>query len=541
MTSETQDVPVVIVGGGLAGLTAACLLRLFEVPCVLLEKHQASSLHPRAVGFTTRTMEIFDVIGIVNDVPQTTADFRLRRMQVESLAGKWTGELGQKHGAAQPQRAQFSPFLGAAIAQDKLEPLLRKRAQELGCDIRFKHRVLSFKVPDSDDEQVHITVSDQTGAEYTLLAAYVLAADGHRSDTRTALKIPMHGRGYLKSIHSVLFNAPSLDVYLDKGFHQFAIDNPAKHLKAFLTTYNDSRWVLMFQDEKERDASELDEAIVQASGVPDLQYNIVTTGKWELKAQIADTFSYPPGNNSRIFLLGDAAHTLPPTRGGYGANTGIGDAHNIAWKLASVLHGRSKPELLASYDAERRPTAMLRHNQTFAGPDYTQYRKEGEDYGPVWDALAVELGQVYDSAIVIGGHKSDTQGLVLRPEESKGAPGVRAPHLWLLKNGKRESSLTLFGKGWTLITANPAWNEVANSVSKRCSLPVTVICPDGDSMKEELEGALSEQFGLIEGAASLVRPDGVVAWRSKNWSSHEKAQDALDKALSTAACLRANL
>src|SRR3954451_23229052 len=100
---------------------------------------------------------------------------------------------------------------------------------------------------------------------------------------------------------------------------------------------------------------------------------VITTGRWVLSALIADRFS-----SGRVFLAGDAAHTLPPARGGYGANTGIEDAHNLAWKLAAVLEGKSRPELLESYDAERRPIAWLRHDQIFARQDYAAMATEAE-------------------------------------------------------------------------------------------------------------------------------------------------------------------
>src|SRR5262249_48332962 len=155
------------------------------------------------------------------------------------------------------------------------------------------------------------------------------------------------GRGHMRTLRSVLFRAP-LEDYLQKGVSQFEIDQP--DLKAFLTTYGDGRWVLMFSDDKERDEQTLRALVNQAIGRSGLQVELITTGRWELSALIADRFA-----ENRVFLAGDAAHTLPPNRGGFGANTGIEDAHNLAWKLAAVLSGESTPRLLDTYDAERRP------------------------------------------------------------------------------------------------------------------------------------------------------------------------------------------
>ena len=112
----------------------------------------------------------------------------------------------------------------------------------------------------------------------------------------------------------------------------------------------------MLTDDVERDEEQRKNAIQKATGHPDLEFKIITTGRWELKGAVANTFQ-----SGRVFLAGDVAHSLPPTRGGYGVNTGIHDAHNLAWKLASVINGRSSPKLLDSYSTERHEVAWLRH------------------------------------------------------------------------------------------------------------------------------------------------------------------------------------
>lgn len=124
----------------------------------------------------------------------------------------------------------------------------------------------------------------------------------------------------------------------------------------------------MFKDAVDRDEPTLRAAIYQAVGRLDFPLEILTTGRWELTALVADTIQ-----SRLIFLAGDIAHTLPPNRGGYGANTGIHDVHNLAWNLAAVLSGNSSPELLNTYDAERRPVAPLRHDQIFVRADYKEH------------------------------------------------------------------------------------------------------------------------------------------------------------------------
>jgi putative polyketide hydroxylase len=142
-----------------------------------------------------------------------------------------------------------------------------------------------------------------------------------------------------------------------------------------------------------------------------------------LSALIADRFS-----SGRVFLAGDAAHTLPPARGGYGANTGIEDAHNLAWKIGAVLSGASAPELLDTYDAERRPIAWLRHGQIFARPDYAQFARSADKDVRLIDDDAMELGQLYRSSAVIGA--GEDLPPALPPDQWVGQPGTRAPHVW---------------------------------------------------------------------------------------------------------------
>ncbi len=286
--------------------------------------------------------------------------FRLRRCKVESLAGKWfdaTDWTPRKPDAPPASEAkEYSPHSGAAIAQDRLEPLLRARAIALGADLRLGSKLVRFE---QDPEGVTAWLREKaSGREYTIRAAYMIAADGGGSEVRQALGIGRTGPGHLQTMRSVLFRAP-LEQYLAKGISQFEIEQP--DLKAFLTTYGDGRWVLMFIDDLERDEATLLSAIQQAIGRSDLPIEIITTGRWELSALITDRFA-----DGRGFSRATPRTRSPPTRGGFGANTGIQDAHNLAWKLSSVLAGRSTPKLLDSYHAERHPVAWQRLEQTFA-------------------------------------------------------------------------------------------------------------------------------------------------------------------------------
>jgi hypothetical protein len=221
----------------------------------------------------------------------------------------------------------------------------------------------------------------------------------------------------------------------------------------------------------------------------------------------------------RIFLAGDAAHVMPPN-GGFGGNTGIQDAHNLAWKLALVLRGEASPALLSTYDAERRPVGAFTTEQA-----YSRYVTRTAPYlgtegiQPVAPDLNVELGYRYDSAAVC--HEGGAGPLHENPRDSRARPGTRAPHVWLRQDGARRSTLDLFGRRFVVLAGPDAgsWCDSARAVAARAGLPVDIHRvgaglenPDRDFL--ESYGFLDAHGPAARGAV-LVRPDGFVGWRSK--------------------------
>ena len=510
--------PVLIVGGSLVGLSAAAFLAWKNVPVILVEKHRGSSLHPRAVGYTTRTIELFRSIGIEDKLPKNQKHFQLRRAKVKSLAGELIEETEWTPGKKKESvfsDTDYSPVQAVAIAQDGLEPILRTRALELGADLRLGTEMISFH---QNDEAVTAVVKERdSGKEYTINASYMIAADGSESPVREALRIARKGRGLMNVVRSVLFRA-SLDEYLESGISQFEIEQP--NLKAFLTTYRDGRWVLMFTDDVDRNEEETMTAIRQAIGRADIPVEIITKGRWDLSALITDQFK-----DGRIFLAGDSAHTLPPTRGGFGANTGIHDVHNLAWKLAAVTQKASGPELLFTYQQERWPVAWNRYQQTFIRPDYAKFAKQEDLQGvKIFDDIGMELGQLYRSAAVIGA--GEDLPLVKRPDEWNGQPGTRALHVWLNKNGERISSHDLFQKDWVLITENKNWCSTFQKVTQKTQVKGTCVLLGEDIVPEIIED-FRRTYGIGPTGASLIRPDGYVACRWEDIpAAHEQIFEA---------------
>ncbi|PYH88108.1 FAD-binding monooxygenase [Aspergillus ellipticus CBS 707.79] len=307
MTLANQP-PVLIIGGSLVGLTASLALTTAGIPNITFEKHAQISAHPRAMGFTPRTMEYYRSLGIADQIPQAPADFTLLRARRSAQS--------PTNPQTPPAKPTFSSLRGAAIPQDALETILSTTALSRGADIRRGWTVLTFTQTPTG---VTITVLPPCSKTPTAITgSYLLAADGHRSTIRGQLATPLSGIGHMQTMRSVLFRADLSPLTSD--ITQFEIDQPESNsLHAFLTTYNDHRWVLMFYDDIHRSEPDLRSAINLAIGRDDIPVHIITTGRWDLTARIAERF-----HHGRVFLLGDAAHTLPPNRGGYGRSWGEG-------------------------------------------------------------------------------------------------------------------------------------------------------------------------------------------------------------------------
>ncbi|KAB8068835.1 FAD binding domain-containing protein [Aspergillus leporis] len=525
MGSLEERVPVVIVGAGLAGLTMATALGTYQIPAVLIERRETTLHHPRADGFTPRTVEILRALGFSEDlVPEHAPGFQLRRARVESLTGKWFEELAwtqtENKEAVEPTSTETkypsSPYAGARTPQDVLEPILLQRVEELGIKVKRHHEFVSLE---QDHDGVTVMIKGPTGATSTLRTEYLIAADGHRSRVRECLGIGRKGHGVVNSVKSVLFRAPALAPYLEKGVTQFTIDQ--LDLKAFLIAYQDGRLVLHLPNNREYDAELLRSLVQQAVGSHEMDLEILGTSQWDLSALIADRF-----RDGRVYLIGDAAHSLPPNRGGYGANTGIADAHNLAWKLASVVKGVSDPLLLETYEEERVPIAWQRHDQIFARSDFKtlQEQRGGDGVHPhqiTLDDEAVEFGQLYCSQ----GIPEQEAGLPVarRPDEWAGQPGTRAPHVWIQKQGINISTLSLFQGAWVVLSEDHQWGDIVARFF-------------GVEQEDDVFPKFGDMFGIATGGCSLVRPDGYIAWRTKGIC--EKPVEALTLALKIASSLK---
>jgi hypothetical protein len=301
-----------------------------------------------------------------------------------------------------------------------------------------------------------------------------------------------------RALSVVYVNSPEL-----LGFFRFSLAGDSGFLAVFSTTEPDGS----------RDthvAEDLDPvrcvALVRAAlGRDDIEVEVDSVQRWTAAARHAARF-----RDRRIFLVGDAAHEMPPT-GGFGGNTGVADAHDLAWKLALVTRGLAGDGLLDTYDAERRPVCDLIVEQA-----YTRYvlrvdpSLSREGMAPPMDDASIELGPVYRSAAVLA-DEPDDGALLVDPRLPGGRPGTRAPHVPVTVDGRPGSVLDLAGPELVLLTGGKGdrWAEAAVAAG----LATRTVSAAGPVV--DVEGRFAEAFGIEDDGAVVVRPDGVVAWRAR--------------------------
>ncbi|MEV7403482.1 FAD-dependent monooxygenase [Streptomyces sp. NPDC091267] len=515
-------VPVLIVGGSLVGLSTSLFLGRLGVEHLLVEKHAATSTHPRGRGNNVRTMEVFRKAGIEPQIRAAASVLAENHgiLQAGSLTGddqEWLFKEIDPGGAL----ARFSPTGWCLCSQNDLEPVLLDRARQQGGDLRFSTEMMSF---DPDDSGVSAVLKNRETGEHTSVRAdYLVAADGPRSPVREQLRIGRSGAGDLFHNVSITFRSRRLaDVLGDRRFIVCYLTAPEAD-GALLPVDNVENWVFHAPWQPDRGETLEDftdercaEHIRKAVGAADIDVEITGKAPWHAAERVADRYS-----RGRVFLAGDSAHEMSPT-GAFGSNTGIQDAHNLAWKLATVLRGEAGPGLLDTYEAERLPVARATSERASARsgehshPGYAPPPTVGG--GKRGGMLNVALGYRYVDGAVLG--VDPEQQVVPQGMQLTGEPGSRAPHLWVRRAGERISTLDLYERSFVLLTdgADVAWRRAAARVGDRLAVRLDAFGigtgPGGD-LEPEAGADWAEAHGTSTEGAVLVRPDGFVAWRSQ--------------------------
>ncbi|MFF8612325.1 FAD-dependent oxidoreductase [Streptomyces sp. NPDC015350] len=512
-------VPVLIVGGSLVGLSTSLFLGRLGIEHLLVEKHRSTSTHPRGRGNNVRTMEVFRTAGAEAGIRRAASVLADNHgiLQAGSLTGddqEWLFREIDPGGGI----ARFSPTGWCLCSQNDLEPVLVELARKQGGDLRFSTEMQSF---DQDPSGVDAALKNrETGEHISVRADYLVAADGPRSPIREQLRIDRTGPGDLFHNVSITFRSRQLaDVLGDRRFIVCYLTNPAAD-GALLPVDNKKDWVFHapwqpqlgetledFTDER------CAEHIRTAVGAPGIDIEITGKAPWHAAERVAERYS-----SGRVFLAGDSAHEMSPT-GAFGSNTGIQDAHNLAWKLAAVLRGEAGPGLLDTYGAERLPVARATSSRASARssehshPGYSA--APGVGGGKQGGMLAVALGYRYVRGAVLGVDPQDP--VVPQGMQLDGRPGSRAPHLWVRQGGDRKSTLDLYERTLVLLTdgTDTVWRRAAARAARRLSVRLQVYGIGPGAELEPEDGAdWTAAHGTTAQGAVLVRPDGFVAWRS---------------------------
>ncbi|MGH3595146.1 MAG: FAD-dependent monooxygenase [Mycobacterium sp.] len=508
---------MLIVGAGAGGLATSTLLAKHGARSLLVDKRREVFIYPKARNLSFRSLEILRGLGLADEVHAVAE--RVSDMMRKSTLNSAEEEAAFDFEAVFAGMDKLSPEASAQYCpQSRLEPMLVAETRRHGNEVRYGTELSSFE---QDDTGVTAVVRDAAwGKSETVRAEYLVAADGVHSRIRESLGITSSGYGAVPIfVVFVYFRAPwrqfvphlgDGDAVQVKNADVDGIFLVAQgDLGMFATTYFPDQGETAAQFTPQRCCEMLTKAIGEQIDV-----EIIEVAAWQPYEQVADQFQC-----GRVVLVGDAAHAMPPFKAG-GANTAIQSAHNLAWKLAAVLHGTAAPTLLATYHTERHPVGRFNARQSLTGPalgflrlDDNRPQLPPDEEAPMF---ALMVGYQYRSAAVVTGESApvDPDAVSLVPE-LRGQPGTRAPHVWVQHDGKRISTLDLLGPGFTLVTGDGAgWCDAAASVSAALDVPITVrrIGPDGDAV--DIDGAWAHVTGLAPGGALLVRPDDFVGWRA---------------------------
>jgi 2-polyprenyl-6-methoxyphenol hydroxylase-like FAD-dependent oxidoreductase len=542
--------PVLIVGGGPVGMALGLLLDRFGIDHVIVEREPTTTKHPKARGITGRTMEMLRLWGIEDRV---RAGGLRAEVGAEAASLAWAqvyceSGVGRMIGATNPEPTVNSPSPKCCVAQNVVEEAL----DDVVKAARHTTFLRETELVDFENgaDGVKATVRDlRTGAPRTVRARFMAACDGSDSRVREMTGVEVVGAGYLHNMASYYYRADL--AYLPHAGRYLSLwiipqDRGVPFGPILATGPSADRWLFVhYMTEGEAPLTE--EALISVVrahwGVPDLEVELIDMMRWRMQAVLASTF-----RERSVFLVGDAAHAIPPT-GGLGLNTGVQDAHNLAWKLALVLRGQAEDAVLDTYSTERQPYAgaviqwaienrerQLRASAAAARrhEDPAEWRAALRDVDRSLQSEGLAMGWIYPEGALVpdGAEPGELDPGLYRPTDQTGA---RFPHMWL-DAGRRRSTIDWFDTDFVLVTGSDAqeWRRVGERVAGEGTMPLAV-------------RSLPWMAGHItfeSDEAVLVRPDGHVAWRSgpvPDAEKHRALSGAMSSILRPAAAHSAHL
>lgn len=518
--SETE---VLIVGAGPVGLTLAIDLGQRGVRCTVVERNQAPGRLPKMERCNARTMEMYRRLGIAEQIRDAgyPRDEPMDVFIVTSLseppllhrAYPSVGELQAQGRRRNDGGAPLEPY--HLISQYTLEPLLKAVAERtLNVTVRFGCELTEFA---QDEEGVSASVVDSQDGAQEIRARYLVGCDGGSSTVRKQLGIRLSGEGNILRLRQALFRCDDLygRIPMGRGRHYHVADDQETQI----VVQDDCRHFTMHSVVAED--GQMAEKFRRVVGLP-IEFETLYVGEWTQHLLLADRYG-----EGRVFLAGDSAHLVIPT-GGLGMNTGVGDAIDLSWKLAATLAGWGGPNLLGSYQRERRQigarnVAASRYaangKRTWRAayrPNIGDRTAEGAqtranlvrvaevEQRKVNEQTGTELGYRYlDSPLIWPepGESPDPDSYSYRPTTW---PGARLPHVWLDDGSALHDRI---GAGYTLLRLGGTRVDTSGLAAcmRQVGAPLDVI-EIGDAAPREVYGC-----DLL-----LLRPDLHVVWRGNH-------------------------
>jgi 2-polyprenyl-6-methoxyphenol hydroxylase-like FAD-dependent oxidoreductase len=525
---------VLIVGAGPVGLTLALDLAQRSVHCTLIERNETSIKLPKMERCNARTMEIYRRLGIADRIRDAGLD-RDAPMDVfltPSLADAPIVHLpypsvneAKAEIAAHNDGRPLEPY--QIISQYTLEPLLRSIVEKSPfVQVRFGCELISFS---QDGGSVSASVRASDGTTETICASYLVGCDGGSSTVRKQLGIHLQGEGSIRTLRQALFHCEDLyeRIPMGKGRHYHIAEGP---FFPFIIIQDSTRhWTLHAAGSSDQEMAQI---FQQAVAMP-IEFEMLSVNEWTQHLLCAERYG-----DGRAFIAGDAAHLVIPT-GGLGMNTGVGDAIDISWKLAATLAGWAGPELLASYEKERRPIglrnviasrAAMAGRESWRAAYSAEYRgntPEGNEIRAeiarrfrleqpkVTEILGIEAGYRYVNSTLICAEYGEGPDPDNRRYIPTTWPGARLPHVWLKDGTPLHDHL---GPGYTILRlgGKHADSSSLERAIKAIGAPVEVLDVKDDVVRD-IYG-----YDLL-----LVRPDLHVVWRGNQIAGNAAATAAV--------------